>query len=147
MSLTSRIPAISSSFLMTSLLILSSLVYPVTLHRKRISAASRLVMSLFLVTHVSLPFSNDGLTTNKTGSPTLKERTTPDSRNTPSTTNLKEEEIVDAPGNGGNTSMPEKVKRPNPWRKIMMMMMMMILLMHAPFLSCLLNLGSSLNST
>jgi len=32
----------------------------------------------------------------------LKEWTTPDSRNTPSTTNLEEEEIVDAPGNDGN---------------------------------------------
>jgi len=63
---------------------------------------------------------------NKTGSTTLKEWTTPDSRNTPSTTNLEEEEIVDAPGNDGNASMPEQVKRPNPWRKTMMMMMMMI---------------------
>jgi hypothetical protein len=42
----------------------------------------------------------------------LKERTTPDSRNTPSTTNLDEKEIVDAPGNDGNASMPEEVKRP-----------------------------------
>jgi len=25
------------------------------------------------------------------------------------------------PGNDGNASMPEKVKRPNPWRKMMMM--------------------------
>jgi len=50
----------------------------------------------------------------------LKEWTTPDSQNTPSTTNLKEEEIVDAPGNNGNVSMPEQVKRPNPWRKMMM---------------------------
>jgi hypothetical protein len=40
----------------------------------------------------------------------------------PSATNLEEEEIVDAPGNNGNASMPEQVKRPNPW-----MMMMMIL--------------------
>ena len=48
----------------------------------------------------------------------MKERTTPDSRNTPSTTNLEEEEIVDAPGNDGNASMPEQVKRPNPWRKM-----------------------------
>ena len=39
--------------------------------------------------------------------------------------NLEEEEIVDAPGNEGNASMPEQVKRPNPWREIMMMMMMM----------------------
>jgi len=52
----------------------------------------------------------------------LKEWTTPDSRNTPSTTNLEEEETGDAPGNDGNASMPEQVKRPNPWRKMMMMM-------------------------
>jgi hypothetical protein len=31
-------------------------------------------------------------------------------------------EIVDAPGKDGNVSMPEQVKRPNPWRKMMMMM-------------------------
>jgi len=31
---------------------------------------------------------------------------------------------VDASGNDGNASMPERVKRPNPWRKIMMMMTM-----------------------
>ena len=43
----------------------------------------------------------------------------------PSTTNLEEEEIVDAPGNDGNASMPEQVSRPKPWRKMMMMMMMM----------------------
>jgi len=59
--------------------------------------------------------------TNKTGSTTLKEWTTPDSRNTPSITNLEEEETVGVPGNDGNASMPEQVKRPNPW-----MMMMMI---------------------
>jgi hypothetical protein len=57
----------------------------------------------------------------------LKEWTTPDCRNTPSTTNLEEEEIVDAPGNDGNASMPEQVKRTNPWRKMMMMMMMMMM--------------------
>jgi hypothetical protein len=34
-----------------------------------------------------------------------------------STTNLEAEEIVDAPGKDGNASMPEEVKRPNPWRK------------------------------
>jgi hypothetical protein len=51
----------------------------------------------------------------------LKEWTRPDFRNTPSTTNLEEEEIVDAQGNDGKTSMPEQIKRPNPWRKIMMM--------------------------
>jgi len=49
----------------------------------------------------------------------LKEWTTLDFRNTPSTTNLEEEEIVYAPGNDGNTSMPGQVKRPNP---LMMMM-------------------------
>jgi hypothetical protein len=38
----------------------------------------------------------------------------------PSTTNLEEEDIVDAPRNDGNASMPEQVKRPNPWRKMMM---------------------------
>ena len=58
LSFTVRIPEISSSSLMTSLLILSSLVYPVTLLRKRISAASRRVMSLFVVTHVSLNNKN-----------------------------------------------------------------------------------------
>jgi len=44
----------------------------------------------------------------------LKEWTTPDSRNTPSTTHLEEEEIVDDLGMDGITSMPEQVKRPNP---------------------------------
>jgi hypothetical protein len=57
----------------------------------------------------------------------LKEWKTPDFRNTPSTTNLEGEEIVDAPGKDGNRSMPEQVKRPNPWRKMMMMMMMMMM--------------------
>ena len=56
----------------------------------------------------------------------MKEWRTPDCRNTPSTTNLEEEEIVDAPGNDGNATMPEQVKRPNPWRKMILMMMMMI---------------------
>jgi len=28
---------------------------------------------------------------------------------------------VGAPGKDGNASMPEQVKRPNPWRKMMMM--------------------------
>jgi hypothetical protein len=41
---------------------------------------------------------------------------------TPSTTNLEEEEIVDAPGNDGNASMSEQVKRPNPLRKKMVIM-------------------------
>jgi hypothetical protein len=54
----------------------------------------------------------------------LKDWTTPDPRNTPSNTNFEGEEIVDAPGNGGKASMPEQVKRPNPWRKMMMMIMM-----------------------
>ena len=56
----------------------------------------------------------------------MKEWTTPDSRNTPSITNLEEEEIVDVPGNDGNASMPEQVKRPNPWRKMVMMMIMIL---------------------
>ena len=47
--LTSCIPGISSSFLMISLLILSSLVYPLILLIKRISAASRRVISRFVV--------------------------------------------------------------------------------------------------
>jgi hypothetical protein len=38
-------------------------VHPITLLRKRISAASRRVMALFVVTHVSLPYSSDGLAT------------------------------------------------------------------------------------
>ena len=58
----------------------------------------------------------------------MEEWTTPDCRNTPSTTNLEIEEIVDAPGNDGNASMPEWVKRPNPWRKMMTMMMMMMMM-------------------
>jgi len=49
----------------------------------------------------------------------LREWTTTDCRNTPSTTNPEDEEIVEAPGKDGNASMPEQVKRPNPWRKIM----------------------------
>ena len=64
---------------------------------------------------------------NRTGSTISKEWTTPDFRKTPSTTNLEEEEIVDAPGNDGNASMPEQVKRPNAWRKMMMMMMINVL--------------------
>jgi hypothetical protein len=51
----------------------------------------------------------------------LKEWTTPDFRNMAPTTTLEGEEIVDAPGNDGNALMPEQVKRPNPWRKMMMM--------------------------
>jgi hypothetical protein len=37
------------------------------------------------------------------------------------TINLKEEEIVDVPGKDGNASMPEQVKRPNPWRRKMIL--------------------------
>jgi len=55
LDLTSCIPEISGSILMTSLRILFSLVYPLTLLRKRISAASRPAISRFVVTHVSLP--------------------------------------------------------------------------------------------
>ena len=46
----------------------------------------------------------------------------------PSTTNLEEEETVDAPGNDGNASMPEQVKRPNPWRKIIIIIIIIICL-------------------
>jgi hypothetical protein len=49
----------------------------------------------------------------------LKECTTPDFRNIPSTTHLEGEEIMDATGKDGNASMLEQVKRPNPWRKMM----------------------------
>jgi hypothetical protein len=44
---------------------------------------------------------------------------------TPSTTNLEEEEIVDALGIDGKASMPEQVNGPNPRRKIMMMIKML----------------------
>jgi hypothetical protein len=44
----------------------------------------------------------------------LKEWTTPDFGNMPSTTNLMEEEIVDALETDGNMSIPEQVNRPNP---------------------------------
>jgi len=40
----------------------------------------------------------------------LKEWTTPEPRNTPSNTNLEEEEILDALGKDGNASMPEQVQ-------------------------------------
>jgi hypothetical protein len=55
--------------------------------------------------------------------------TTPDFRNTPSTTNLEKEEIVDARENDGHASMLEQVNRPNPWRKMAAMMMMMMMMM------------------
>jgi hypothetical protein len=57
----------------------------------------------------------------------LKEWIIPDFRNTHSTTNLEEEEIVDAPRNDDNASMPEEFKRPNPWRKMMMMIMIYLI--------------------
>jgi hypothetical protein len=66
-------------------------------------------------------------TTNKIGLTILKEWITLNSRKTPSTTNLEEEEIVDAPENDGNASMPEPVKRPNPWKKKKMMTMLMVI--------------------
>ena len=59
----------------------------------------------------------------------MKEWTTPDSRNPPSTANLEEGEIVDALGNDGNASMPEQVNRPYPWSKRKMMMMIMMMMM------------------
>jgi hypothetical protein len=63
----------------------------------------------------------------------LERMATSDFRNTPSATNLEEEEIVDAPGNNGNASMPEQFQRPNPWRKMMMMMMMMMIVFNNIF--------------
>ena len=63
---------------------------------------------------------------NKTGSTILQEWTSPGFLNMPLTTNHEEEEIMDAPGNDGNASMPEQVNRPNPYRKMMMMMLMMM---------------------
>jgi hypothetical protein len=58
----------------------------------------------------------------------LKEWTTLDSLNTPSTTNLEGEEIVDAPEKDGNASIPEQVKRPNPWRKIIIIIIIIIII-------------------
>jgi hypothetical protein len=52
----------------------------------------------------------------------LKELITADCRNTPSNINIEEEEAVDDLRKDGKTSMPEQVKRPKPWRKMMMMM-------------------------
>jgi hypothetical protein len=63
LDLISCIPDISSFYLVTSLLILSSLVYLLTLPKKRISAPSRRVLSRVVVTHVSLPWSTVGLAT------------------------------------------------------------------------------------
>jgi hypothetical protein len=62
----------------------------------------------------------------KTGSTILKEQKTSDFRNTPLTTNLDGEEIVDAPRKGGKAPVPEQVKRTKPWRKRMVMMMMTV---------------------
>jgi hypothetical protein len=64
----------------------------------------------------------------------LKEWITLDSRNTPSTINFEEEETVDAPGNDGNASMPERVKRPNPWRKKKKMMIMVMMMLNCVLL-------------
>jgi len=41
----------------------------------------------------------------------------------------RSEEIADAPGKDGNPSMPEQVKRPSPWRKMIILMMMMMMMM------------------
>jgi len=61
--------------------------------------------------------------TNKIGLTTLREWIATDCRNTLSTTNTEDEEIVDASGNDGKTSMAEQVKRHTPCRKKMIMMM------------------------
>jgi len=84
--------------------------------------------------------------TNKTGSTTLKEWTTPNSRNTLSTTNLEEEETVDTPWNAGNSSMLEQVKWPNPWKK-MMMIIMIWAAMPVMHLLCLWSFHCSINQT
>ena len=72
-----------------------------------------------LFTHKSVPVIFEPPCTNRTESNILKEWTTLDFRNTPSTTNLEEGEIVDAPRNDGKAPMPKQVKRLNPWRKMM----------------------------
>jgi hypothetical protein len=54
LDLTSYIPDSSSPFLISLLLVLSSLVYPITVLRKRISAAYRRVMSRVVVTHFKI---------------------------------------------------------------------------------------------
>jgi hypothetical protein len=56
----------------------------------------------------------------------LKKWTTPDFRNTPSATNLEEEEIVHALGNHGNFSMPEQIDRSNPRRKIIIIIIIIL---------------------
>jgi hypothetical protein len=76
------------------------------------------------------------INTNLIGSTILKEWTTPDCRNTPSTTNFEEEEIVDATGKYDNASMAEQVKRPNPWRKIIIMIMIIFFSIIYLFYSC-----------
>ena len=43
--------------------------------------------------------------------------------------NLKEVEMVDALENDGNASVPEQVKRPNPWEKEVMMNFLLLLLL------------------
>ena len=58
----------------------------------------------------------------------MREWITTDNRNTPSNTNLEDEEIADAPGNDGNASMPEQVRRPNPWRKIIIIIIIIIII-------------------
>jgi len=55
-------------------------------------------------------------------------KTTQDIQNTPTITNLEEEEIVDAPGKDDNASTPEQVKRLYPWRKMMMMIIINLLI-------------------
>jgi len=131
---------------MTSLLILSSLLYPVTLLRKRISAASRRVKSLFVVTHISLPHSSDGLATTKLDQPPWKngQHQTPETRPQLQTSRKKRSW---AP----QETMPTRRCRNRSndlihGRRCRWWWWCFILLMHVPFLSCLLNLGSSLNS-
>ena len=53
----------------------------------------------------------------------MRESITTDCRNTSSTTNPEDEEVVDSPGKDVNAPMSELVKRTNPQRKMMTMMM------------------------
>jgi len=54
---------------------------------------------------------------------------TTDSRNKTSTTNPEDEEAVDAPGKDDNASMPEHVKRRNPWRKMIIVIIIIIIIL------------------
>src|SRR5215468_3300304 len=107
-----------ASLLMSALFSLGGLpARPQNPHTWRTSLSLLVWLLTYVLSGLGGPTRNTN--TNKTGSTISKEWTTPDSQNTPSSTNLEGEEIVGAPGNDGDASMPEQVKRPNPWRKRM----------------------------